>query len=98
MGALLAAFVPFFMAALRLFVLANIVGFVVRIFVGLGVYFLVMEPLGDVISDMLSNRFLGLPPEVAGWVGFMNVDVYVQAILSAYAVVWASNFVLRMRP
>ncbi|MFO0433558.1 MAG: hypothetical protein ACK50G_03670, partial [bacterium] len=87
----------FLMAALRLFVMANIVGLVIRVFVGLGLYFFVMEPLGDTISDMLSNRFGALPPEVAGWVGYLQVDVYVQAILSAYTVVWASNYVLRMR-
>lgn len=97
MPAILAAFVPFLMAALRLFVMANIVGLVIRVFVGLGLYFFVMEPLGDTISDMLANRFGALPPEVAGWVGYLQVDVYVQAILSAYTVVWASNYVLRMR-
>jgi hypothetical protein len=97
MPALLAALVPLLMAALRLFVVANIVGLIIRALVGLGVYFFVMEPLGDQISALMAGRFGGLPPEVAGWVGYLQLDVYVQAILSAYSVVWASNFVLRMR-
>lgn len=98
MAALLAALIPAFLTALRWFVMANIVGFVIRIFTGLGVYFFVMEPIGDLISTMVANEFGTLPDDVAAWLGYLQLDVYVQLILSAYSVVWASNFVLRMRP
>jgi hypothetical protein len=84
-------------AALRAFVLANIVGFAIRLLAGLGLYFYVMEPLGDQVMDLMANRFGQLPADVAAWIGYLNLDVYVKAILSAYTVVWASNFVLRMR-
>jgi hypothetical protein len=97
MPAILAAFVPFLMAALRLFVVANIVGVVIRVFVGLGVYFFVMEPLGDQISAMLEGRITGAPQVVVAWLGYLNFDVYIQAILSAQSIVWASNYVLRIR-
>jgi len=97
MPAILAAFVPFLMGALRLFIVANLLGFAIRLMVGLGVYFFVMEPLGNTISGYVEGRFGGLPPAAAGWLGYIQLDVYVQAILSAYTVVWASNFVMRMR-
>jgi hypothetical protein len=97
MPAILAAFVPFLMAALRLFVVANAVGVVIRVLVGLGVYFFVMEPLGDQISNLVQGRFTGAPQTVVAWLGFLNFDVYIQAILSAQSIVWASNYILRIR-
>lgn len=92
-----AAFVPFLMAGLRLFIVANIVGLVLRVFVGLGVYFFVMAPIGDQITGMLMGRLGGAPRVAIEWIGYLQVDVYIQTILSAYTVLWASNFVLRMR-
>lgn len=97
MPAILAMFVPFLMAALRLFIVGNIVGLAIRIFVGLGLYFFVMEPLGDRISDMLQGRLGGAPAVALAWMGYLQVDIYIQAILSAYTIAWASNYVLRMR-
>ncbi len=97
MPAILAAFVPFLMAALRLFIVGNIVGLIIRALVGLGLYFFVMEPIGDQISAMLEGRIGGAPQIVIAWLGYLQIDVYVQTILSAYTIVWASNFILRMR-
>lgn len=97
MPAIFAAFVPFLMAALRLFVVANIVGVVIRVFVGLGLYFFVMEPIGDQITGMLEGRLGGAPEIALAWMGYLQVDVYVQTILSAYTIVWASNYILRIR-
>ncbi len=97
MPAILAAFVPFLMAALRLFIVGNIIGLGIRLMTGLGLYFLVMEPIGDQITAMLEGRIGGAPQVVIEWLGYLQVDVYVQTILSAYTIVWASNFILRMR-
>lgn len=94
----LAALIPILMAALRLFVVANIAGFIFRGLAALGLYFVVMEPVGDMISGMLEGRIGGAPQVVIEWVGFLQLDVYIQLILSAYTIVWASNFVMRMRP
>lgn len=97
MPAILAAFVPFLMAALRLFIVANVVGVVIRVLVGLGVYFFVMEPIGNAIYDLLQGRLGGAPQGMIDWLGYLNFDVYVQAILSAQTIAWASNYVLRIR-
>lgn len=97
MPAILAMFVPFLLGALRLFIIGNIVGFGIRLLAGFGLYFFVMEPIGDQISQMLQGQFGSAPAIALSWIGYLQVDVYVQAILSAYTILWASNFVLRMR-
>lgn len=97
MPAFLAALIPLFMAAFRLFLVGNLIGLGVRLLAGIGLYFYVMEPLGGLIMDQLQGRIGGAPQVVIEWVGYLQVDVYVQMILSAYTIVWVSNFVLRMR-
>lgn len=97
MPAILAAFLTALMHAARLFVVMNVVGFAVRLFSAFGLYFFVMEPITDQISEMLQGRIAGAPAVVIVWLGYLQVDMYVQVILSAYTIVWASNFVLRMR-
>lgn len=46
----------------------------------LGTQTVVMDPL----LDKVGQGFAGIPPEVAQWLGFLNVDVYVSIVLSAY--------------
>lgn len=89
------AILALFYAGLRIFLLANLVGFVVRVLMAFGLYFLVMEPTTDLVMDVLSNRFGLLPPDVADWIGFLRIDDYVSIVMSAYAIVAVSNIVLK---
>jgi len=95
--AILAAFLGALLPLLRALLVANVVGLAVRVLAGLGIYFLVMDPIGDLIGQTLSGRIGAGPQVVLDWVGYLQVDVYLQAILSAYSIVWVSNFILRVR-
>lgn len=91
-----AALVPILMAALRIFLLANIVGFVVRLFVAFGLYIVLVEPATDLIYATISGRIGGLPPQAIAWLSFFNIGAYIGLILSAYAVQQGANYVLRI--
>jgi len=95
--AFFAPLIPLLVSAGKLFVAANVVGFAVRLLAGLGLYFVVMEPVGDALGNYIRAQFQGLPGVVLDWLGFMRIDVYLQLILSAYAIVMASNFAMRIR-
>jgi hypothetical protein len=92
----LAILMPYIWTALRIFMVANVVGFVVRILVALGLNFVILEPAVDTVVGILQGQFSILPPVVASWVGFFNVDRYFTIIISAYATAAATNFVLRI--
>jgi hypothetical protein len=87
---------PWIFAALRIFIIANVVGFAVRIIAAMGFVFYVVDPVINILVGMLSGQFGGLPPVVSGWVGFLNIDRFVSLVLSAYTIVLATNFVLRV--
>lgn len=91
------ALVAFLFAALRIFMIANLVGFAVRLLAAFGLYFLVVEPTTDVVMDVLTNRFNIIPGVAADWIGYLKVDVYVGMIMSAFGIVQVSNIVLRKR-
>lgn len=91
------ALVAFLFAALRIFMIANIVGFAVRLLAAFGLYFMVVEPTTEAVMNVLTNKFNVIPGVAADWIGYMKVDVYVGMILSAYGIAQISNFVLRKR-
>lgn len=95
MPLVLAPIIAFLFTALRIFMLANLLGFIVRILVAFGFTFWVMGPAIDTIVDLMAGRFGVLPPVAAQWIGFFNVDKYVGLILSAYSIQQAGNFILR---
>lgn len=94
---LIAALAPWLWAGLKIFILANIVGFVVRLVIALGLYFYVVQPAGDAMLDVLQGRVGLLPPEVVAWVGYLNIDRFLSLVFSAAMIVMAANFVLRHR-
>lgn len=93
----LAVLLPWIFTAIKIFLVANLVGFIVRIFAGLGLYFLVLSPVIDTIGALLAGRFGVLPPPVATWVGFFNFDRFFSLWLSGYAIAQSTNFVLRLQ-
>lgn len=93
-----AALLPLLWSALRIFVVANIVGFFLRLMVGVGLYFYVFEPAGSNIMALIQGKVGGLPASAVAWFGFLNIDRYLSLVLSAGTVAFASNFILRMRP
>ena len=86
----------FLFAALRIFMLANIVGFVMRVLVAFGLNIILVEPAIEAIMSILSRQFNVIPQAAADWVGFLNLDRYVGLILSGYAIHQATNFILRI--
>ena len=68
MPAFLIPFMTVIFAAARLFVIANMVGFVLRLFVAFGVNFLIMEPISDGLLSLISNQIGGMAGEIADWV------------------------------
>ena len=92
----LIALVPFAVAALRIFLIANMLGLLLRVLVGLGLYFVVLDPVVNELVSVLQGQFGILPAPVASWVGFLNIDRFVSLVLSAFAIQQTSNFVLRI--
>jgi hypothetical protein len=87
---------PWVFAALRIFLVVNVTGFVLRVLVALGINIILLQPAINTITGLLTGQFGGLPVVVAGWLGFLNIDKYVSLILSAYAIQQTANFVLRV--
>lgn len=83
-------------AALRIFLLANLMGFVVRIMAAFGLYFFVVGPVTDELMGVMTGEFGVVPQVVADWLGFFNFDKYVGLIISAYAINAGANFALRL--
>lgn len=79
---------------LRLFIAANILGFILRVVVALGFYFFVSGPI---VQGGIEAAMDQLPLGIAQWVGFLNIDRYFSAVLSAAAVVTAGRVLLRRR-
>lgn len=94
----LAGLIPLLWAALRIFVVANLVGFALRLLVGLGLYFYVFEPTGSYVMDLVEGKVGGMPAIAVSWLGFFNIDRYLSLILTAGTIAFGSNFILRMRP
>ena len=82
-------------AALRVFIAANLVGFVVRLLVAFGLNFVLVEPAVEAVMQVMQSEFNVLPGTAADWIGFFNLDRYVGLIISAYAIVAVSNFVMK---
>lgn len=91
----IAALLPVIFAALRIFLLANIVGFIMRAIAAFGISYFVMQPFTDTLLDYLAGNFDGMPDVVIEWIGFFNFDKYLNLILSAQSVVWTANFILK---
>lgn len=86
----------FFFAALRVFMLANLVGLIVRVLVAFGINFVLIEPAIETVMGILAGKFDVLPDVAAQWVGFFNLDRYIGLILSAYGIQQTANFILKI--
>jgi len=95
MPVFLAALLPVIFAALRIFMIANIVGFVMRLVAAFGISYFVMQPFTDTLMEYLAGNFDGMPDVVIEWIGFFNFDKYLNLILSAQSLVWTANFILK---
>lgn len=87
---------PLIMAGLRIFLMANIVGFIVRVLAAFGLNFLVVTPAVETVMGLMEGRIAGLPPVAFHWITFLNFHVYVGLILSGYALQQSANFILRI--
>jgi ABC-type phosphate transport system permease subunit len=87
---------PLLFAAMKIFLLANVVGLIVRIFVAFGLNIILVQPAVDAVTGILTGQLSGLPSVAIGWVTFFNVHRYIGLILSGYAVQQGANFVLRI--
>jgi len=96
MPVFLVALLPVLFAALRLFLVANMVGFFLRLLLALGLSFYVIEPLTDQLYDLIAGAMDGLMGDVAAWIGFLNFDKYLSYVLSAQTIAFTTNFALRM--
>lgn len=90
------AIVALFYAAMRWFLIANVVGFMVRVLVAFGINIVLIQPAVDTIVGVLQGQFGLLPPVAYQWVVFFNLPRYVGLILSGYAIQQTANFVLRI--
>jgi hypothetical protein len=93
---LLPALLTFLFTALRIFVVANIVGFILRVMVAFGLNIVLIEPAVSTIMGILSGQMGVLPPVAAAWTGFFNLDRYVGLIISAIGIQQAANFILKI--
>lgn len=91
----IAPIIAFLFVCLRVFLVANIVGLIMRVAVAFGISVWLVEPVVDTIMSLMAGKFGILPPVAAAWMGFFNVDRYVGLILSAYGIQSAGNFILR---
>lgn len=96
MPLVLAPILAFLFAALRIFLIANAVGFLVRILVAFGLNIILIQPAIDTIMALLRGQFGILPEVAAEWVGFFNLDRYIGLILSAYGIQQTGNFIFRI--
>lgn len=62
----------------------------------LGIYFVSKEFAVDPILDWIKDQFTGIPQEVTDTFGYIGMDVYITAVLSAYATAVAGG-ALKMR-
>ena len=90
------ALVAFLFAALRIFMLANVVGFIVRILVTFGINFVLVEPAIEAVMAILTNQFNVMPQAAADWIGYLNIDRYVGLVISAYSIQFSANFILKI--
>jgi len=98
MPAFILALLPLFFSAVRLFMMANMIAFVLRLAVGLGLSFFVIEPIADDLLNLLLMKIDGLPGDVAAWIGYLNIDRYLSLVISAYAIQITTNFFARLSP
>lgn len=68
---------------------------VLQIMVALGIGFAAKELAVDPMLSYVQQYWSGFPADLAAWVGVLNLDVYVVAILSAYAASTVKSVVLR---
>ena len=86
----------FLFAALRVFLIANLAGLVLRVLVAFGLNIVIVEPAIEAVMSIMTNQFGVLPQAAADWIGFFNLDRYVGLVLSAYAIVQTANFILKI--
>lgn len=82
--------------ALRIFLIANIVGLVTRVLVAYGITVYLVQPAVDAVIGVLQGKFNVMPAQVALWIEYFNIDVYVGLILSAYSIQSGANYILRV--
>lgn len=97
LAALIPALLPLLWAGLRVFVLANLVGFVTRLLAAFGLYFFITGPVTELGMEGLQGALDGLPLQAANWIGFLNFDRYLSITTSAIAIVTAGRVLLRHR-
>lgn len=93
LGATLMAWV---FAALRIFLVANVVGFVLRVLVAFGLNIVLVEPAVEAVMSIMTGQFNILPGVAADWIGFFNLDRYVGLIISAYSIQFGANYILKI--
>lgn len=91
-----AAIMSLFYAGLRIFIMANIVGFILRVLVAFGLNIVLIQPAVDSITGILTGQLSGLPVEAIQWITFFNIHRYIGLIVSGYAVQQGANFILRI--
>lgn len=84
------------LAALSRLISTRIGQWVLSALAFLGIYWATSEFAVEPLLDFIKGQFSGLPPEVSQTFGYIGMDVYCTAVLSAYATAVAGS-ALKMR-
>lgn len=78
-------------------IVKNAPSFIGNILAALGLYLFVARPLGDTAMNYIISKFSGAPGTVLETLYYLNMDDYVQMVVSAYGVRAAGKVALRKK-
>lgn len=95
-GAIVAALRAMFLGLIAA-IIAHLPAIIAKVLAGLGLYFLVAEPIADEVQGYVQGKFTGVPGYALETLFYLNMDDYVTAIISAHVIAASGRLMLRRR-